>query len=63
MLYLTKRPPRTSGGRKIPERIGAKMSLGLFITVLDPDKRVCADPVKRGAILEGKRTGSPKRGQ
>jgi hypothetical protein len=29
--------------------------------VLDPGKGVCADPVKRGAILEGERPGPPSR--
>ncbi len=32
-------------------------------TVPDPGKRVSADTVNRGAILEGGGTGSPRRGQ
>jgi hypothetical protein len=30
-----------------------------FVHVLDPSKGVCADPVKRGAILEGEGPGPP----
>jgi hypothetical protein len=31
----------------------------MIISVLDPGKRVCANPVKRGAILEGEGPGPP----
>ncbi len=32
-----------------------------FVIVPDPSKRVCADPVNRGAILEGEGQGPPSR--
>jgi hypothetical protein len=37
-----------------------KIELSYHITVVpDPGKGVCADPVKRGAILEGEGPGPP----
>jgi hypothetical protein len=35
----------------------------VFIPVPDPGKGVCADPVNRGAILEGRGPGPPRREQ
>jgi hypothetical protein len=41
------------------EEVTPCLVTGIIIIVLDPGKGVCADPVRRGAILEREGPGPP----
>jgi hypothetical protein len=43
------------------EPVGIGQRCQWTVSVLDPGEGVCADPVKRGAILEGEGPGPPSR--